>query len=368
MLKQFARTHFLFCAFLFFSFRVATPTPAELFVSSHDTSQVLRYNSTNGAFIDIFIPNQDGRLQQPHGLAFGPDRQLYVASAGNDRVLRYNSDTGAFIDEFIPSGSGGLDYPVALIFRGGYLYVSGQLNNSVIRYNARTGAYIDTFVTPGLELSGPSDMQFYSNGNLWVVGRFSNNINVYNGTNGAFIETFATNGLSQPFGLRFDGANLLVASGNDNAVKRIDLLSGLNLGSIVSAGAGDLALPIGIVFGPDRLLYVASYNNHKIAKFDPFFRSYLGDFVTSGSGGLRGPNFMVFHPISPALSIAQINSTTFQISWTQGYGESGYRLYESDTPDFINEQPVEGIPINSGGISTLSVGGKPKAFYRMRSP
>src|SRR4051812_19869106 len=91
---------------------------AELFVSSHDSSQVFRFNETTGAFIDIFIPNTSPRISNPHGLAFGPDGNLYVASAGNDRVVRFNGQTGAFINDFIPANTGGLDYPVALIFRG----------------------------------------------------------------------------------------------------------------------------------------------------------------------------------------------------------------------------------------------------------
>jgi DNA-binding beta-propeller fold protein YncE len=88
----------------------------ELLVSSFSSNRVLRYHENTGAFIDVFVPNTDGALSLPHGLAFGPDGNLYVASAGNDRVVRYNGTTGAFIDVFIPSGNGGLDYPVALLF------------------------------------------------------------------------------------------------------------------------------------------------------------------------------------------------------------------------------------------------------------
>jgi DNA-binding beta-propeller fold protein YncE len=84
----------------------------ELLVSSFNSNRVLRYNENTGAFIDVFVPNTNGALSLPHGLAFGPDGNLYVASAGNDRVVRYNGTTGAFIDTFIPTGSGGLDYPV----------------------------------------------------------------------------------------------------------------------------------------------------------------------------------------------------------------------------------------------------------------
>src|SRR5262245_30556518 len=95
---------------------------AELFLSIFNSHRVFRYNETNGNFIDVFVPNTNGLLNLPHGLAFGPDGNLYVASAANDSVLRYNGTNGAFIDTFISPGSG-LDYPVRLIFRpDGRLY------------------------------------------------------------------------------------------------------------------------------------------------------------------------------------------------------------------------------------------------------
>jgi len=33
---------------------------AELFVSSFNNNRVLRFNETNGAFLDVFIPNTNG--------------------------------------------------------------------------------------------------------------------------------------------------------------------------------------------------------------------------------------------------------------------------------------------------------------------
>ncbi len=95
----------------------AWPAPAwaQLFVSSSFTDQVLRYDGTTGAFIDIFASG--GGLDGPRSLVFGPDGSLYVASFLTNQVLRYDGTTGAFIDAFVTTASGGLSGPHGLVFK-----------------------------------------------------------------------------------------------------------------------------------------------------------------------------------------------------------------------------------------------------------
>jgi DNA-binding beta-propeller fold protein YncE len=77
------------------------PDGHHLYVSSYETDEVLRYDTT-GAFIDAFVSSGSGGLDNPEGLIFGPDGNLYVSSGGTDEVLRYKADLAAAIDD-VPS-------------------------------------------------------------------------------------------------------------------------------------------------------------------------------------------------------------------------------------------------------------------------
>ncbi len=88
-----------------------------LYVTSFNSDQVLRYNRTTGAFIDVFVAaGGAGGLDSPAGLAFGPDGHLYVGDHADDVILRYDGATGAFIDEYVAPGSGGLTKPDPMTF------------------------------------------------------------------------------------------------------------------------------------------------------------------------------------------------------------------------------------------------------------
>ena len=74
------------------------PAVADLLVSSYGTHQVLRYDSSTGAFLGAFVSEGSGGLFGPVGLTFGPDGNLYVSDEITSQVLRYDGSTGAFLD------------------------------------------------------------------------------------------------------------------------------------------------------------------------------------------------------------------------------------------------------------------------------
>ena len=339
-------------------------TRGDLLVSSHNNDRVYRFNERTGRYVDTFVPNTNGLLSLPHGLAFGPDGNLYVASAGNDAVLRYSGTNGAFLDAFISAGAGGLDYPVWLEFRGDSLYVSSQLNDQVLRYDATNGAFVSTLVSSNSNggLDGPSGMTWGPDGHLYVVGRFGNHVMRYDGTNGSFIDAFVpagAGGLSQPFGCQFGpDKNLYVVSGNNNRVVRFNGTNGAPIGDFT---VGGLSFPIGLVaFGPDTNLYVASFGNDRVARFNGATGAPMGDFVTAGTTGLDGPNFMVFHTFAPPLiALIAETQTNVVISWSARADTQLQVATNLNQPQWPNVPDTLGRDSVTNGISGRA------AYYRL---
>ncbi len=159
-----------------------------LYVSSWNNSEVIRYDGTTGDFIDVFVTAGSGGLGLPRHLTFGPDGNLYVADMGEDQVMRYQGPTGAspgaFIDDFVPTGSGGLHSVHSLRFTGGDLFVPGSSSDGILRYQGplgpSPGAFIEVYVAAGSGgLDSPTDLLFTSQGNLLVASANSDEVLLY---------------------------------------------------------------------------------------------------------------------------------------------------------------------------------------------
>jgi DNA-binding beta-propeller fold protein YncE len=289
------------------------PAEADLLVASFDTGQVLRYDDTTGAFLDVFatgLPDDhpvcmtvgpdgnlyvgmnnfggsqmafvrrfDGQtgllidtftsgtdLSDAADVVFGPDGNLYVAEFGpfaESRVIRYDGITGAFIDDFVPVGSGGLTGAQGIVFGpDDNLYVTSRITGQVLRYDGSTGAFQGVFATG--PVNGPVALTFRPDGNLYVLYTFSATGEVlrFDGSTGAFIDVFATEFCCPSDGANFD-------------------------------------------FRSDGNLYASAGFAHTVLRFDGSSGQLIDTFVTSGSGGLRYATNMMF--IAPAPEIVSID-------------------------------------------------------------
>jgi WD40 repeat protein len=82
-----------------------------LYVSSWWDRTIVRYDASTYVYIDTFVSDMPS---YPSRIAFGPDENLYVSTP--DGILRYRGSNGAFIDVFIPDGSGGVNDPRGIIW------------------------------------------------------------------------------------------------------------------------------------------------------------------------------------------------------------------------------------------------------------
>lgn len=209
-----------------------------LLVSDFDEGDVLRFDTTAGAFLNTLLPVGSGGLDVAAGLAFGPDGNLYVADYGTSSadagILRFNGATGAALGSF---GSGDLISPSGLFFDPlGSLYVADYDRGDILRYNPLTGALLGTF--GGAELISPTDLVSGLDGNLYVADYELGSVLRYNATTGAFVDAFV------------DGADPTVP----------------------------LVGPNGLLFGPDGNLYVADYFSSAIQVYDGSTGAFLRSF------------------------------------------------------------------------------------------
>lgn len=263
---------------------------ADLFVSSTNTSQVIRYDGDTGTLAGVFAGG--GELGMPVGLAFGPDKHLYVASLTTREILRYNGATGAFMGVF--ASNGGLSEPSGLAFGpDGHLYVSDRSGARVLRYNGSTGAFMGQFANGG-GLADPLGLAFGPDGDLYVGGAINNQVLHYDGGTGAFVGVFASGGgLSGPAGLVFGpDRNLYVSSSFSNQVLRYDGTTGAFVDVFVPDS--ELRSPYGLAFGLDGSLYVSSAGSGQVRRYDGGTGAFVDVFADGDA--LDFPTYLAFAP------------------------------------------------------------------------
>ena len=288
---------------------LAAPARADLLVSSTETDSVLRYDAATGAFRGAFVAPGSGGLDQPRGIALGPDGALYVSSFFTDEVLRYDGATGDFVDAFVSAVSGGLNGPTFLVFGpSGDLYVGSFFTDSVLRFDGATGAPLGAFVASASGgLHPPAGLVFGPDTNLYVSSGISHEVLRYDGATGAFVDDFVaaeSGGLGGPSGLAFlPGGDLLVASTLSGEVLRYDGATGAFVEAFVPAGSGGLVLPQGLAAASDGLLYVGSNapgtGSDAVLRYDLASGDVVDAFVPGGAGGLDGPFGLLFADLPP---------------------------------------------------------------------
>jgi hypothetical protein len=177
---------------------LALDEQSSLYVSSFGTDQILRFNSVTGDAVDVFVNDEEGKLDCPEGLLHLGDR-LLVASFCNDRILSYNADGS--LREIFASG-GYLDGPQTMLEHPAThsILISTYHRDKVVAVDASSGKKRREF--GGRELSRPVGLAASPFDMCLVASHKSNEILRYNASTGEFVDVFASgHGLWAPTGI-----------------------------------------------------------------------------------------------------------------------------------------------------------------------
>ena len=192
---------------LSFPFDVITDSSGRVYVSCPNSNGIHRFDAS-GFPLGFFVIQGSGGLTSPRGLVFLANGDLVVASLTGE-VLRYDGTTGAFLEVFIDTGGngGGPIDPYGMAVQNGRLYIASFFPSEVREFDAATGDYLQTFISSGAGgLAGPTALAFGAGGDLYVTSFNSDSIKRYDGMTGVFVSDFVppgSGGLDGPVDLVF---------------------------------------------------------------------------------------------------------------------------------------------------------------------
>jgi streptogramin lyase len=199
----------------------------------------------------------EAKLNQPHSIALDEDDGLYIADIGNHRIRRINLRTGIIesiagdgVRKLPRDGQAARGNPIlgprALCIDGNDLWIALREGHSIWRMDLKAGALH--------HIAGTGKAGFTGDGGSARTAQF-------NGPKGIAVGP---------------QENLFIADTENNAIRRIDLRSGL-ISTITSVSAdadiesdGDsevrLDRPHGVCVGPDGAIYIGDTLNHVVRR------------------------------------------------------------------------------------------------------
>ncbi|MCC5831203.1 MAG: PEP-CTERM sorting domain-containing protein [Phycisphaeraceae bacterium] len=261
------KLHFFVAAACGLAFLLAGSAPAgganRLIVGSTYGDFIAEYDLTTGGFVGMLVPAGSGGLDEPIGMALGPDGALYVSSAWTGSVLKYDAHTGAFLGTF----ADGFNLPTGLTYADGSFYVPDRSAKRIHHLDALTGAVTgQTPVMDNATIWWPWDAHLNGHGQLLMANHERTNIIAWNATTLAFEGVFASlSGASRAGNMTIGPDGNVYITGHDSYVYRFDGQTGADLGAIHIPG---LTQSSGLTFALDGDLYVTGHREPGVYHLD----------------------------------------------------------------------------------------------------
>jgi sugar lactone lactonase YvrE len=149
------------------------------------TGKVLKVWGTLGDNTNGKAPG--GTLNEPWGVAVGPDGSVYVSDTWNHRIQKFDAD-GKFIKMWGTFGQSDANTPSALygprgiaVDAKGHVYVADTGNKRIVIFDS-DGKFLAQFGSEGFDVgqfSEPTDVQLDAQGNLYVTDTWNQRVQVF---------------------------------------------------------------------------------------------------------------------------------------------------------------------------------------------
>ena len=232
------------------------------------------------------IVDDDGKMGQPWGIAFGKDGVWAVVDRSHECVCIFDSQN-QLTRKLGSSGNGNgqLSYPCGLAFdANNHLYVVDQGSNRVEKFDIN-GGYLLQF---GVEGSGDSQLYYpvgitVYNDRVFVTDNSKNRISVFQ-CDGQFSHTFGSDYLDNPSDVAVTNNNQVLVADYGHHCISIFTLDGnyVNKIGIQGSDRGQLIRPISLAIDLYGFILVNEYGNHRVSIFDKD-GIFIHCFGTSGS-------------------------------------------------------------------------------------
>jgi len=199
-----------------------------LYAVGRGNTAVFRYDGETGEFLGPFTSGYD--LDEPTKMSIGPDGLLYVSQWGqtNSSVVRFNMTDGTFVDEFTEN----LDRPCKQAWdAAGNMYLAVIGPGQVQKYDGTS--QVGTVFASGL--LSPTYLWVVDN-TLFVSEWNPGTVTKYNMLDGSNEGVFVSEGLTNVEGFAFkDNGNVLLCDWTENSIVEYQP-DGTLIGTLTSEG------------------------------------------------------------------------------------------------------------------------------------